>query len=303
MGSDPVPAQPGILDHHHEDSDSSSDSESQNPFDREDINLDRSFYPPNGVTFGEVLLSMMDLVAAHKLTNAAASDVWNLLGSVVPEGTDVGTFSLAEIILRAHMKDALVVNHRQRHTHTHAHTRPQVVPVCINDCVAFYDFQSPALQSMQNSQLDECPRCQASRYVVCPIKRTRKDAKVMYYLPSYHYWQYLFGQPEVVMNLFNDRSCVLYPPGSVRSSGGYYRKVTSNPNINSDGRHQAVILSTDGMPYFKDKGCRSGWPVLMRSAMLPDGLWNSNAYTHMIAFQPSEYFVNDETGSIVRVQR
>ena len=41
----------------------------------------------------------------------------------------------------------------------------------------------------------------------------------------------------------------------------------------------------------------------MRSAMLPDGLWNSNAYTHMIAFQPSEYLVNDETGAIVRVQR
>ena len=88
--------------------------------------------------------------------------------------------------------------------------------------------------------------------------------------------------------------------GSVRGSNGYYRKVLLNPRMNSDPRHQAVILSTDGMPYFKDIKCRSGWPVLMRSAMLPDGLWNSQAYTHMLAFQASDYLDEDSTTGIAR---
>ena len=158
---------------------------------------------------------------------------------------------------------------------------------------------------MQYSQLQECPRCGTDRYVTCPKTGRRLDSKVMYFLPSALYWQYVFGQPDVVMQLYNDRSCAQDPPGGLRSSGGYYRKVVSNPNINADPRHQAVILSSDGMPYFKDMGCRSGWPILMRSAMLPAGLWNSQAYTHMYAFQASDYLENDATdgGKIVRVQR
>jgi hypothetical protein len=144
-----------------------------------------------------------------------------------------------------------------------------------------------------------------SRYVTCPRTKRKQNAKVMYYMPSKLYWQYLFGQADVVNQLYNDRSCAMDVAGGLRSSGGYYRKVVSNPNINADPRNQAVILSSDGMPYFKNLGCRSGWPVLMRSAMLPAGLWNSMGYTHMFAFQASDYLENDKTmgGKIVRVQR
>ena len=171
--------------------------------------------------------------------------------------------------------------------------------------MVFYDFKSSALRHMQYSQLEECPRCNTSRYVTCPITGHRQNAKVMYYLPSDLYWQYLFDQPDVVSLLYNDLSCAMDPIGGLRSSGGYYRKVVENKNINADPRNQAVILSSDGMPYFKDLGCRSGWPILMRSAMLPAGLWNSPAYSHMIAFQASEYLVNDplQAGRITRVQR
>jgi hypothetical protein len=177
--------------------------------------------------------------------------------------------------------------------------------VCVNDCCAFYDFKSRKFQSKQYSQLDACPRCGADRYVSDPKTGLKKNAKVMYYMPSHLYWQYLFSQKETVSYLFNDNSPALDLKGGIRSSGGYYRKVTSNPNINCDSRNQAVVLSTDGMPFFKDMGCRSGWPVLMRSAMLPSSLWNLPAYTHMIAFQASDYLINDaeQSGELVRVKR
>ena len=175
----------------------------------------------------------------------------------------------------------------------------------MNDCCAFYNFKSKGFKSLQYAELDNCPRCGFDRFVTCPKTGKQQNAKVMYYLPSRLYWEYLFSQQDVVMQLFNDRSCALDPPGGIRSSGGYYRKVADNPNINADVRNQAVILSSDGMPFFKDMGCRSGWPILMRSAMLPPGLWNSNAYTHMIAFQASDYLVNDakQGGLLVRVKR
>ena len=76
------------------------------------IDIDSKLYPDNptsNITLGEVLLSMFDLIAAHKLTGTLTSAIWAMLRTVVPEGTDVGTYELMKRIIRAHLKQAVVV--------------------------------------------------------------------------------------------------------------------------------------------------------------------------------------------------
>ena len=85
-----------------------------NPLDElfDSIDIDSKLYPDNptsNITLGEVLLSMFDLIAAHKLTGTLTSDIWAILRTVVPEGTDVGTHKLMKRIIRAHLKQAVVV--------------------------------------------------------------------------------------------------------------------------------------------------------------------------------------------------
>jgi hypothetical protein len=239
----------------------------------------------DSITLGEIMLAMFDWVASHKSTKVATEDVWSMLRSVCPPGTSPGTYAMAEKIIKRHMADSVVI-----------------IDVCRHDCVAYFNYRSSAFAHLQYMELQECPVCYSSRYVT--MKGQLKPAKVMYWFPSAHYFQYLFSDKDIVHHLYNDLCCSTSPIGSVRASYGYNHKVLRNPRIACDPRHQAVILSTDGMPYFKDVQCRSGWPVLMRSAMLPDGLWNSQAYTHMVAFQASDYLDEDpDTGVARRVKR
>jgi len=256
-----------------------------NPFDS--VDMDEPVHPNenDSITVGEVLVTMFDWVAAHKTTKTATDDVWNMLRAVCPPGESPGTYAIAERIMRHHLDDAVVR-----------------IPVCRYDCVAYFNFRSSAFKHLKYADLDCCPVCSKSRYVVVNGKRV--DAKVMYWFPSVRYWEFMFSDPDLTIHLFNDISPSGSPVGSVRASYGFRRKVLDNPNISCDPRHQAVMLSTDGMPFFKDVQCRSGWPVLMRSAMLPDGLWNTAAYTHMLAFQASDYLEEDpETGKVSRIKR
>ena len=263
-----------------------SELEIQNPFETVDTNGNLYAEDENSITVGEVLLIMFDWVAAHKTTNRCTADVWNVLRAVVPPGTNPGTFAMAERILKAHLGDALVR-----------------IAVCRFDCIAYFNFKSEPFAHMQYADLQECPMCGAARSV--ELRGKLVDAKVMYWFPSQRYWEYLFSDRDLVPHLYNDTSCSVDPVGSLRASQGYFAKVLQNPNISADPRNQAVVLSTDGMPFFKDIKCRSGWPVLMRSAMLPDGLWNAQPYTHMLAFQASDYLDEDSTSKtgVVRVKR
>ena len=256
-----------------------------NPFDS--VDMDEPVHPDaeDSITVGEVLVTMFDWVAAHKTTGAATEDVWKMLRAVCPPDESPGTYAIAERIMRHHLKDAVVR-----------------IPVCRFDCVAYFNFRSTAFKHLQYEDLQSCPVCLKSRYVTVNGKLV--DAKVMYWFPSIRYWEFMFSDPELAMHLFNDLSSSASPVGSVRASYGFRRKVLDNPNISCDPRHQAIMLSTDGMPFFKDVQCRSGWPVLLRSAMLPDGLWNTSAYTHMLAFQASDYLDEDpETGKVNRIKR
>ena len=121
----------------------------------------------------------------------------------------------------------------------------------------------------------------------------------MYHLPVHHYVADLFQQPDLVPYLQNNIG--EFPEGHVRKSRGWRAKVTDNPKMNGDGRNQAFIFSTDGIPYFRDSGSRSGWPLVLRSANLPDGLWNELSYTHMVAFLASDYWDKHPSGELHRV--
>jgi hypothetical protein len=262
-----------------------ADPSTSNPFDSVDMDDPIDPNSEDSITLGEVLVTMFDWVAAHKSTKTATEDVWAMLRAVCPPGQSPGTYAVAERIMRHHFLDSVVC-----------------IPVCRYDCTAYFNFRSDAFKHMQYAKLDACPVCLKSRYVNVAGKRV--EAKVMYWFPSIRYWEFMFNDPDLIMHLFNDLCSTGSPVGSVRASYGYRRKVRDNPNISCDPRNQAVMLSTDGMPFFKDVMCRSGWPVLMRSAMLPDGLWNSAAYTHMIAFQASDYLDEDSTtGKVTRIKR
>jgi hypothetical protein len=62
-----------------------------------------------GITIGELLLNLFDLVATHKATNSLTHDIWSLLRLAVPEQTDIAAYRVAEMIVRAHIREAVVV--------------------------------------------------------------------------------------------------------------------------------------------------------------------------------------------------
>jgi hypothetical protein len=54
-------------------------------------------------------------------------------------------------------------------------------------------------------------------------------------------------------------------------SRGFKEKVDDNPNINGDDRNITLVATTDGVPLFDDQH-RGMWPIILRTANLPDSL-------------------------------
>lgn len=195
--------------------------------------------------------------------------------TLLPGENNMGTYSKAKTILRSHRDDTV-----------------EKIDCCVNMCVAYFDCSSPELQSrdFQNSHRSFCPECGEKRY--CQDGKTPR--RYFFYLPFHHWLQDLFMKPDLHPHLLNDIGPMCFPDGDVRRSRGWKRKMVDNPNINADSRNQGLIASTDGVPYFKDLNSASGWPVVVRSANLPHGLWNDYSYCHLSALIPSE-FVQDKT--------
>jgi hypothetical protein len=101
-------------------------------------------------------------------------------------------------------------------------------------------------------------------------------------------------QPDLVPHLHNDQATGNYTSGSVQRSHGWRKKVTDNPNINKETRSQAISISADGVPLFKDRNAGSAWPFVARSHNLPDGLSSNLAYVHMVGFEMNEHKTWDE---------
>jgi hypothetical protein len=146
---------------------SESEQAQADPFNCVDVDQPLYDNVDGSITMGEVLLVMFDWVAANKVTNKSTEDMWLVLAAIVPPGVNPGKFAVAERILRAHLKDAVVL-----------------VPVCRNDCVAFYNFKSEKLKHLQYAELDRCPDCKEERYVI-DGKGKIKNSKVPNQTPLY----------------------------------------------------------------------------------------------------------------------
>ena len=125
LQSDPVHSHPGhsaMEDSSNSDSGSESEVVNCNLFeqfagdlhrplhDASDVDSDdEGISQGNGITIGELLLNLFDLVATHKATNSLTHDIWSLLRLAVPKKTDIATYQVAEMIVRAHIRDAVVV--------------------------------------------------------------------------------------------------------------------------------------------------------------------------------------------------
>ena len=70
----------------------------------------------------EVVLRMLDWMGVSKNTWTSAEGVWDMLRELVPDAKDYPVFSRVKKILVDYM-----------------HDRVDVIPICVNNCMAFYD--------------------------------------------------------------------------------------------------------------------------------------------------------------------
>ena len=131
----------------------------------------------------------------------------------------------------------------------------------------------------------------------------RRPRKVVYYFPAKFYFQDLFRRPDLVPYMDSFKSPQSFPSGSVRRSKRWHTKVTNNENMNGDRRNAAIIANSDGVPLFKDNGCRSGWPLFIRNACLADDLWQEQTLCHMVGYTPSDHLTYNEKTKTTEVTK
>ena len=248
----------------------------------------------------EVFVRMLDWMGVHKATWASAAGVWEMLHVLVPRAEDFPVFATVKRLLIEYMNG-----------------RVEVIPICVNNCMAFYNCKSEgyAGDEWQTEDDDFCAHCGEDRWcrpdVHAPTGMNRKVQfrpegfpcysrccilkirfkigcfiQVMYYLPTKPFVHDLFKQPDVVAHMSNSTADAV--PGSIKASRGFASKITNNP-VMSGRRDIALVAQSDGVPYFKDKSVRSGTICTMRNASLPEGMGKQNRNTHLVAVQPSVY--------------
>jgi hypothetical protein len=236
----------------------------------------------------EVLAIMFAWIGRHKSTDASAQDVWGMLGLLLPKEHNMPSYSYAKGILESYLERTM-----------------EVIEICPCDRTAYWDFQSPPLKHFANSHRTRCPRrgCGLSRQVSVktPYGWRLLPRKVMYYMPLKYYLQNLFRNKSLVPHLHHDSG--EQPPGSVVRSRGFHEKVLANEHLNGESRNQGLILSSDGVPYFKDRGSnRKGYPCGARLANPPEHIGKSLPLTHLVCLMSCEYWDRDpHTGKPKRV--
>jgi hypothetical protein len=143
------------------------------------------------------------------------------------------------------------------------------------------------------------------RYIVNPRSKKKKllARRHFFYIPFQAWQQDLFKKKELIPHMANDLPTASYPPGHVRRSLGWFRKVIQNVNISSDRRNKAFSFSCDGVPYFNDMGCMSGWPGLLHDETLPAGVAKTEEHAHMVFLVPSFFFKVNRAGLLVKIKR
>jgi hypothetical protein len=98
----------------------------------------------------EVVLRMLDWMGVSKNTWTSAEGVWDMLRELVPDAKDYPVFSRVKKILVDYM-----------------HDRVDVIPICVNNCMAFYDCKSAgyAGPEWQTANDDCCRHCGEDRWM------------------------------------------------------------------------------------------------------------------------------------------
>jgi hypothetical protein len=108
--------------------------EEYDPLGLNDHDPDKPMIGTAGLSEGELALFVLDWIAAHKITDKAGKDIWNMIQCVLPEGTSMRTFWAVKKSMRAHELSSVVP-----------------IEICPNDCVAY--FNSVHLKGVQYSSL------------------------------------------------------------------------------------------------------------------------------------------------------
>ena len=98
----------------------------------------------------EVLLRMLDWMGVNKNTWSSAQGVWDMLESVVPDPDDYPAFSAVKAVLIEYM-----------------HGRVELVPICVKNCMAFYNCKSEGYSApeWQTGDDDFCRHCGEDRWL------------------------------------------------------------------------------------------------------------------------------------------
>jgi hypothetical protein len=243
----------------------------------------------------EVLLRMLDWMGVCKSTWASAEGVWDMLRSMVPEPADYPVFS-----------------HVKRKLEEYMDGRMEIIPICVNNCMAFYNCKSSGFSGREWQTADDnfCRHCGEDRWlresIHAPTGTNRKvplphlvsasefsfrihimmRVQVMYYLPVRHFVRDTWKVKDLADHLRNDT--VGAEPGSLKNSRGWAEKMTNNP-LMYGRRDLALVGMSDGVPYFKDKTKRSGTAAFLRHGNLPEGMALQNRNCHMAVLQPSVF--------------
>ena len=235
----------------------------------------------------EVLLTVVDWYASHKQTYTATSDLFNMFKLIAPPGTTLPSFNQLRNVLDRHRLEVC-----------------QVYDACPKGCIVYHNFTG-ILKSHQYGELDECPSCASPRFV--GMGGQRRAAHTVYFFPIARYLKDMFARSDLCPYLDNRPSGTSSTPEtSIKLSRGYRDKILNDPSLRGDHRHQGLVMSSDGIPYFGASGkhSRGAWPLLVRLASLPDGLWDRFELAHLYGLEAQEHWFTDvETGAVHRKRR
>lgn len=99
-------------------------------------------------TLGEIIFTVFDWMITNKSSLNSTKDIWEFTRSLFPPGNDMGEFEAVMAILKRHRLETL-----------------QVIPVCVNMCVAYWNPTHPKMQGTEfrNAHRTKCPVCNCER--------------------------------------------------------------------------------------------------------------------------------------------
>jgi hypothetical protein len=157
------------------------------------------------ITLGELLLVYFEWMSVHKVTDASAKAVYDLLLLLMPADNNAGSWALSKQLLKKVCK-----------------TRVRKIETCPNDHVAYIDCKHPKLSHYQHSHRTCCPVCGADR-ILTRADGKERAAKTIYHLPIGPWLRDLFRDVDVAPFLASDYA--EQPPGHVTKSRGWHEKV------------------------------------------------------------------------------